>query len=635
MFLTLDCLVSLASLEPAISQCLQIGLSLSKFGDLALDSLTSWIDGDHLNFHCLRDAMRPFLPVMFSYLQSSDESSNVESVAVRKRALLFIGRLGFDPPELLRVYSSLSTEVSDQFAWDSQASRVRVTFPLPPTPLPVYLDSLLPYICSVAQKSPNRRLKIAAAEMLHAVIGKCIADNARDPRQRLRDVDQRKATPFYRLYRHIFPNVLRLAVDADPVVSRIFRALAFQLCRWFSQNSRYEQREAICFVDAMVDGLADKDSALRDLCSMCLREFCRWPLQNPSKATSEDSPVSLDSVVHLLLRLSRRPKRNQRLGACLALAHLGRDLREHDDLVVRYLLQILGCLLLSVAESAVRDPLPLHRVCVDVARRAIDQYLRAITDPKHSKVQLLSNRRHIDDGVDVGFKDLHSFLSWLITEIVQRNERSFRDLCMSTFAACMPYVSGSVSLIDDALDAEQNIDNNLQSLARTLHVYAWISRVIPGNDIIPRLSVKLVHSVTWFLGQIREMKDKELTGTMLLDLLHLLNILHSNHGELFGFNCLFQDDTFPKVCVDALAGDLPSSKECKSIISSFITSKPGPFSSILETSLHLQSLSARALLQSRRRTEFISCLMEAGRLQTQRAIAKVYVLLRSWIRNRI
>ena len=53
------------------------------------------------------------------------------------------------------------------------------------------------------------------------------------------------ATEFQALYAHLFPAVLRLAVDPEPVAQQLFNALTFQSIHYFTQNLQPENRETM------------------------------------------------------------------------------------------------------------------------------------------------------------------------------------------------------------------------------------------------------------------------------------------------------------------------------------------------------------------------------------------------------
>jgi hypothetical protein len=61
-----------------------------------------------------------------------------------------------------------------------------------------------------------------------------------------------KQTPFYKIYQKIFPSLIQLAVDIDPVTRQLFEPLLFQLIHWFTKNATFENAETMALLDAIV-----------------------------------------------------------------------------------------------------------------------------------------------------------------------------------------------------------------------------------------------------------------------------------------------------------------------------------------------------------------------------------------------
>ena len=122
--------------------------------------------------------------------------------------------------------------------------------------LKLWLDAMLPRAAALALTSPDRASKVAAAEFLHAATLLMVGTNARAAAPKGGDY-AREPTRFHHVYRRLFPVVIELAVDPEPVTRMLFSSLAYQLARWFTRNQAREAAETVALLDAITEGLAD------------------------------------------------------------------------------------------------------------------------------------------------------------------------------------------------------------------------------------------------------------------------------------------------------------------------------------------------------------------------------------------
>ena len=101
--------------------------------------------------------------------------------------------------------------------------------------------------------SPDRASKVAAAEFLHAATLLMVGTNARAAAPKGGDY-AREPTRFHHVYRRLFPVVIELAVDPEPVTRMLFSSLAYQLARWFTRNQAREAAETVALLDAITEG---------------------------------------------------------------------------------------------------------------------------------------------------------------------------------------------------------------------------------------------------------------------------------------------------------------------------------------------------------------------------------------------
>ena len=56
------------------------------------------------------------------------------------------------------------------------------------------------------------------------------------------------------------------------------------MIHWFTRNTQYESPDTIALLGAILDGIVDSsDTALRDFCGLCVREFLTWSIKQTSK----------------------------------------------------------------------------------------------------------------------------------------------------------------------------------------------------------------------------------------------------------------------------------------------------------------------------------------------------------------
>jgi len=160
---------------------------------------------------------------------------------------------------------------------------------------------------------------------------------------------------YYALYSHIFPVIMRLAIDVDQVTRQLFAPLAFQTIHWFTNNVSPEAPETVLLLMTCLDGVVDPaNSPLRDFSSECVAEFLKWSIKQ-SKHKSTDA-LSANSILKRLYALLSHPNAYKRLGAALTFNKLYRIVREEETLVDTFILEITVNGLLSLKLAALDDP---------------------------------------------------------------------------------------------------------------------------------------------------------------------------------------------------------------------------------------------------------------------------------------
>lgn len=101
----------------------------------------------------------------------------------------------------------------------------------------------------------------------------------------------------------------------------------------------------MALLDAIMDGLTNpKDGALRDMCANLLDEFLKWSI----KHDKSNKFVNVKSLFQRLYSSIHHPNLHKRLGAALAFNRMYRTFREVDELVDKYVLELLHNVIVSL-----------------------------------------------------------------------------------------------------------------------------------------------------------------------------------------------------------------------------------------------------------------------------------------------
>ncbi|GBG31405.1 DNA-dependent protein kinase catalytic subunit [Hondaea fermentalgiana] len=341
--------------------------------------------------------------------------------ALDLRIVEFLGRIGGMNRFVL---PSVEDSLAQGFRWDTQ-DRVSFNFRFVNHSLHVQLDDLIPRALDLARNAPQRQVKVAACELLHALVLFMVGRSNETARgSAASGASSQETHAMATIFSHLFPGLLHLAVDAEAVARQLFKPLVLQLAAWFAHQVDAENAEAMALLEAAMDNLKSKaGGSLRDVCAQVVGIFFKWSV----KTRRHDQGRRAANVRSLLRRiyfLMRHPDPYQRLGACLAFENLYREFRENPDLVDENVLEFLenamACLRLAhkdeqaigtvaVAERAV------NRLCRIISRRAT---ILALPD------ESLPRRR---------FADLHEVIRWLFARI-SRRELAFRRKCRELFS---------------------------------------------------------------------------------------------------------------------------------------------------------------------------------------------------------
>ncbi|XP_061175418.1 DNA-dependent protein kinase catalytic subunit-like [Saccostrea echinata] len=354
----------MSSVVPAIQLTLSIGLGYLPLAMIALDALNYW--SDTLPPSVIQQYYPQILPCLDSYLKTMDQGADDVSVntmemakgksgkgrkklsvriikgpktetkqafqtqiaEVKQRVMNYLGRLGGEVNHTLLSGCDVCEEA---ISWDTE-QHLRFDVPFIDMKPQIYFDPFLPRIVELATKSGDRQTKVAACELLHSLILLSIGRSATAPgRERF------SVAP---IYRKIFPSILQLACDVDLVTKQLYEPLLMQLIHWFTKNNKAESEESMALLDAIYDGIIQpNDTALRDFCAICLREFLKWSIKQSKNV--EKSPINAKSLLKRLYSYALHPGAFKRLGAALAFNNIYTVFREDNAMVNLYTFQVL------------------------------------------------------------------------------------------------------------------------------------------------------------------------------------------------------------------------------------------------------------------------------------------------------
>ncbi|CAG8447868.1 11173_t:CDS:10, partial [Dentiscutata heterogama] len=320
-------------------------------------------------------------------------------------------------------------------AWDPE-KRLIFNIPYPDTNVEISIDEFFPRIVELAESAPDRKTKVFACELLHSIMLLMIGRSA----FQARSTAGPQKSPFYRIYRRIFPALLRLAIDTDQVPRKLFRRLVAQMIHWFTNNAQYENPETIALLQCCLDAICDTWGSLRDYGAECLNEFLLWSIKQSSAQQMDENPMNIKSLLKRLYNLSAHPDYTKRLGASLAVNHIYRVYREEESLIDQFTFELLYWILFNLRLSDQdQDAIGTRQQAIAAIR-----HLKKIITVKSDLFINETDARRKFSNLDKA--DLSSLVKWLFNE-TRKLERDYANMCrelFSEFVALLPeHKSGS------------------------------------------------------------------------------------------------------------------------------------------------------------------------------------------------
>ncbi|KAF1799211.1 hypothetical protein FB192DRAFT_1333067 [Mucor lusitanicus] len=438
---------------------------------------------------------------------------------LQRRMMQFLGRLGGKNKQLL-AHGKDTIEDNGMLAWDP-VKKLKLRVPFLTVKVDIYLDEFLPRICELAESSPDRQVKIAACELLHGLVIYMIGNSAFAAKTTKASTE----SLYHKYYERVFPVMLKLAIDADPIARDMYRLFYNQIIHWLTNNAHADNPETLALLQSLLDASCDTDAGLREYGAECIREFVAWSIKQTSRST--DGAQNIKSLLKRLYNLMASSSASKRYGASLVFNRIYRQFREERALVDEYTIEILGQLFLSLKMAEADHPSIGTR---DQITEAINHITRIID----KKADVFLKENHASRRPFIGANEviaLPQLVRWTFTEggSLQRN---YVKLCISffsKFAVLLPGIKTSKQWVSQELRANSNFlveifetdhlkppsmlseeeeihivsiyMNWVKRLTSTLDAYIWLIErdIVNPSDILEAHSSHLMLAIAFFI----------------------------------------------------------------------------------------------------------------------------------------
>lgn len=344
-------------LIPAFLIAFDIGKSNANIwiASMALSAMERYVSAKHRTSEEVKLFLHDVLPSLDLYLRGAAHEL-AENVSVRekrgakklvrvhetdlskfqRRIILFLGNL--EPDRCLYLVRSDDQKL-DAVKWnESDTNVVSVRLYGPDASLRISLDALLPRICELACTSTERQKKMAACELVHAILLYVIGTNKHRGK----------------LWQELCGCMLLLGCDGDVAVQQMFEPLIMQTMHYMSRRDQMHHDGVDTLLQCQMEALAHRtNAAVRDLAARSLREYLVWSIRQTTPEQMLASPISIRALIEKIKLFSLDSMQEKRLAAALAFNNLYRGLREEDAIVGAYWLELfyVFCMNLLMCEE--------------------------------------------------------------------------------------------------------------------------------------------------------------------------------------------------------------------------------------------------------------------------------------------
>lgn len=333
--------------------------------------------------------------------------------------MLFKGTL--EPKNCLHLIASEKSK-ENLIKWDVE-QKIRLSLHFKDMETTIYLDALIPRICTLAITSSDRKTKIAATELVHGIILYLIGTNNHSGK----------------IWIELCKHMLDLATDSDIAVKQMFEPLIIQITHFLSQSTQILGTGVQILLDCLLEGISNKsNTSIRDLSARCIREFLTWCIKHTTRAQLDASAVNFNILISKLKLYCFHSCNYKRFGAALAFNNLYRIFREEDTLINMYALDLLYMYCINFQLTNELNTHHSDRINLEQVSLCLDHVVRMIRERKN-----LLNHSDIKRIKPLPFHDgdtLKDAILWLLTQCSSKKQY-YREKCINLYMQLAPCVN--------------------------------------------------------------------------------------------------------------------------------------------------------------------------------------------------
>lgn len=357
----------------------------------------------------------------------------------QRRIILFLGNL--EPDQCLHLVRKDDNKL-DIVKWSDSQNVVTLKLHGPGASLRINLDALLPRFCELACTSTERQKKMAACELVHAILLYVIGTNKNNGE----------------LWKKMCGCMLQLGCDGDVAVQQMFEPLVMQTMHYMSRRDQINNAGVETLLQCQMEALAHRtNSAVRDLAARSLREFLVWCIKQTTPEQMRGSPINIRTLIEKIKLFSLDSMQEKRLAAALAFNNLYRVLREEDDIVCTYWMELfyVFCINLLMCEEYGEQNVHSQPDLGQVSS-CLDHLVRVFRERKHIFNAAKPKRRVLVAAFDGD--QLRHAVQWLFRQCGS-TRLNYRHKTMEMFtklAICVENCNSSSSFLNE-METHQSV----------------------------------------------------------------------------------------------------------------------------------------------------------------------------------
>ena len=463
--------------------------------------------------------------------------------------------------QFLLIEESLEADIS----WSRHQAVVEFDIPFQSMNCRITLDKMLPRIAILAESAPDRKTKIAACELLHAIFLLILGQHSFTKSATAGE------SKFLPIWKKLFPVIMRLGVDMDKITRDLFRSLTLQTIRWLTQNATSKTLgESAVVLQTCVDSCTSLQPSLRDFGSESIAELLKYSIKH-SVTDLKAVHSSAFSILQRIFYLCQHSNGNFRLGGLIMWNKIYKIFREQEELVGEFSLEILYYLLYAVKMSSKDD---YDSELTALSKKSIGHIIKIIKHEYHL-FQTPNRDRHFP-GLSEKEPVIDHIFEWLFLQFSEPHVLYVRT-CMLTFME-----------VKEPSEIQTWVNEYLHAKPWYLNTY-WKSMLIFDPRIVDILLIPSVwiqklettlQAYNFFLDScIVEYKDiLEIDRTFWLHILNLFKLTirldYSKSLKLVEKNCrLASAISQALILINIMLKNVPGSE------------RPSTFTGILQTDL--------------------------------------------------